>query len=172
VLESGTCILGGEKEDGEDGFFAVFNDSHDADGVGHLHLGTFGIAAARGVKYSDDILTMLYHDLLAIPSNRLSRLSAHNVFKDWVSLNLLGVSLNVAVHCNHFSPSQELDGGGLAYSGLAQRHNQRGDLLEVRQLKVRGPQEEEKLLEVELGKLVEEAVEELEGSVQLVCFDH
>jgi len=151
VLETGACILGGEEEDGEDGLFAVFNDSHDADGVGHLHFGTFGVAAARGVKYSDDILTVLYHDLLAVPSNRLSRLSAHNVFKDWVSLNLLGVSLNVAVHCNHFSPSQELDGSRFAYSGLAERHNEIGYLLEVWELIVRGPQEEEKLLEVKLG---------------------
>jgi len=140
VLETGACILGGEEEDGEDGLFAVFNDSHDADGVGHLHFGTFGVASARGVKYSDDILTVLYHNLLAVPSNRLSRLSAHNVFKNWVGLNLLGVSLNVTVHCNHFSASQELDGSGLAYTGLAQRHYQRGDLLEVRELKVRGPQ--------------------------------
>jgi hypothetical protein len=140
VLKFGTSILGGEEEDGEDGLFAVFNDSHDADGVGHLHLGTFGVAAAWGVKYSDDILTVLYYDLLAVPSNRLSRLSAHNIFKKWVSLNLLGVSLNVAVHCNHFSPSQELDGSGLADSGPTQRHYQRGDFLEVRQLKVRGPQ--------------------------------
>jgi len=140
MLESSTSILGGEEEDGEDGLFAVFNDSHDADGVGHLHFSTFGVAAARSVKYSNDILTVLYHDLLAVTSNRLSRLSTHNVFKDRVSLNLLGVSLNVAVHCNHFSASQELDGGGLAYSGLAQRHYQRRDLLEVRKLKVRGPQ--------------------------------
>jgi hypothetical protein len=108
---------------------------------------------------------------LAVPSNRLSRLSAHNVFEEWVSLNLLGVSLNVAVHCNHFCPSQELDGCGFADSGPTQRHYQRGDLLEVRELRVRGPQEEEKLLEVELGNLFKEAVEEPEGTVQLVVFD-
>lgn len=150
VLESGACILGGEEEDWEDLLFAVFNDTHNADGVGHLHLGTFGVAAARGVKYADDILTVFDHNLLAVPSDRMCGLSAHNIFKDRVIFNLLGVCLNVAVHCNHFCPGQELDGSRLSHSGLAQRHNERGDLLEVRELIVRGPQEEEKLLEVEL----------------------
>ena len=94
---------------------------------------------------------MFNHNLLAVPSDRLCGLSAHNIFKDRVIFNLLGVCLNVPVHCNHFSPSQELDGSRLAYSGLAEWHNEIGYLLEVRELIVRGPQEEEKLLEVKLG---------------------
>ncbi len=69
VLESGACILGGEEEDWVDPHFAVFNDSHNADRVGHLHLGTFGVPASRGVKYADDILTVFNHNLLAVPSD-------------------------------------------------------------------------------------------------------
>ena len=120
VLETGTSILGGEEEDRVDPLSAVFDDSHNADGVGHLHLGTFGVPAARGVKYADDILSIFNHNLLAVPSYRLCGLCAHNVLKDRVILNLLGISLNVAVHCNnHFSPSQELDGSRLSNSSLA-----------------------------------------------------
>ena len=73
-----------------------------------------------------------------------------------MSLNLHRVCLNVGANLNHSCPSQELDGGGLAYSGLAQRHDERGDFFEVRELTVRGSQEEEKLLEVELGYVIEE----------------
>lgn len=151
MLEFGASILGREEEDWVDLLFAVFNDSHNADGVGHLHLCTFSVPTARGVKYANDILTVFNHDLLAVPSDRMTGLSTHNVFKDRVVLYLVRVCLNMVANLNHFSTSQELDGSGLAYSGLAQRHDERGDLLEVRELIVRGSQEEEELLEVELG---------------------
>jgi hypothetical protein len=137
-LVSGSSILGREEEDWVDGLFAILNDSHDTDGVGHFHLGALGVTSAWGVKYADYICTVLNHDLLAVPSGRLTGPSTHNGLKTRVGLHFFSVCLNVVFLFNHFNPCQELDGCGLAYTSLSQRYDQGSDPLEVWQLLIRG----------------------------------
>lgn len=134
-MVSGSSFLGREEEDWVDGLFAVLNDSHNTNGVGHFHLGALSVTSAWGVKYADYICTVFNHDLLAVPSGRLTGLCTHYGLKTRVGLHIFSVCLNVEVFLlNHFNPSQELDGSRLAYTSLSQRHDQGGDVLEVWQL--------------------------------------
>jgi len=58
VLVSGARVLGTEEEDWVDRLFALLDNSHNADGVGHLHLSALGVISAWGVKYAYDFLVV------------------------------------------------------------------------------------------------------------------